>query len=133
MSNHNYSQYSNKNRNHNNNHNKPVTTTSAVPVEDVKAVKMESAEPVVLMGPIEVVQETVETVAMPETVTGVVVNCAKLNVREKPSIDAEVVCVLDVMSEFEIDVNKTTNDWYSICTAAGIEGYCMKKFVEAHL
>jgi SH3-like domain-containing protein len=81
----------------------------------------------------ELIQETVDTVTLPKTVSGVVVNCAKLNVREEPSADAEVVCVLDVMSEIRIDATKSDNEWFKICTASGVEGYCMRKFVDAYL
>lgn len=119
MSRHNYSQYSNKKRENN-------------PAE----VKMEhSPEPVVLMGPVvvEPAVETIKTVALPKTVEGVVVNCAKLNVREEPNIEAEIICVLDVTSEIEIDVENSTIGWFKICTATGIEGYCMRKFVDARL
>lgn len=43
-------------------------------------------------------------------VIGVVTDCLKLNIREKPSKDSN-------------------DDWYAVCTATGIEGFCMKKFV----
>ena len=112
--NHNYSQYSNKNHKHNNNQNKPKT-----PV-------IEPAQPVT-------VKETVETAPIPETVEGVVVGCAKLNVRAEANLFSDVVCVLDASSEMTIDVNKSNREWFYICTAAGIEGYCMRKYVEAHL
>lgn len=29
----------------------------------------------------------------------------------------------------EIYENSVLDDWYAVCTAAGIEGFCMKKFV----
>ena len=117
--NHNYSQYSAK---------KPATPNQQTvkPVAPVEAVKpVEPVKPVM-------VNETVETVALPETVPGAVVGCAKLNVRAEASLFADVVCVLDTVSEFEIDVNKSTGDWFYVYTAAGAEGYCMRKFVKAH-
>lgn len=144
MSKHNYSQYSNKKKN-NKNYNdhttdadvtvsstklcfEPVTTSDKViPVSEVK-MEVESEIPA-----IEIVQETVDTVALPEMVEGVVVDCLKLNIRAEPSVDAEVVCVLDVMSEVKIDVAKSTRDWFKVSTAIGAEGYCMRKFVDAYL
>lgn len=113
---HNYSQYSNKKKAKN-------------PDAPVDKVKMED-EPVVIMGPI-VTSPVVEPKV--ETVEGVVVNCAKLNVRTEPSIDGDVVCVLDVTSEIEINLDKSTREWFNICTASGVEGYCMRKFVDACL
>lgn len=130
MSNHNYTQYSNKN------HENKVT--SANPVDTVFVTGMQVAEPVVnnvetTVPNVEVVKETVKTVSLPETVEGVVVGCAKLNVRAEANLFSNVVCVLNAQSEIQIDVNKSNNDWFYICTATGIEGYCMRKYVEAHL
>jgi hypothetical protein len=81
----------------------------------------------------ELVNETVETKPLPATVKGVVYGCSKLNVRAEASLFADIVCVMDVKSEVMIDVNKSDNEWFYVCTASGIEGYCLRKFVEAHL
>lgn len=111
---HNYSQYSVKKKN-----NKPA------PVNTAPEVKME-VKPVLM-------EETVDTVTLPKTVEGVVVDCAKLNVRAEPSINADIVCVLDVTSEIEINVDQSNDEWFKICTAIGAEGYCMRKFVKAYM
>lgn len=120
MSKHDYSKYSNKKRE------SKIDVDPDVLVED---------EPVVVTGPIEIkpVQETVDTVILPKTVTGVVANCARLNIRVAPNSLADVVCVLEVNSEFEINMSKSTDEWFSICMATGVEGYCMRKFVDARL
>lgn len=143
MSKHNYSQYSNKKN----------KATNRPEIDDIKTNVIET-EPVVQPEPVvtepavqpkvevpeapkpvqpKLVEETVETVSLPEMVEGVVVNCAKLNVRSEPSITASIVCVLDAMSEIEIDVAKSNDEWFKICTAIGAEGYCMRKFVDAYL
>lgn len=126
MSKHNYSQYSDKKKT--NNQPKPNKAAEPINTPVIKA----SLAPEVKME-VELVQETVETATLPKDVTGVVVNCAKLNVREEPSVDAEVVCVLDVMSEIKIDATKSNNQWLKVYTGTGIEGYCMRKFVDARL
>lgn len=108
---HNYTQYSNK----------PKATVSEVKMESIPELTP------------NLVQETVETKTLPAMVEGVVSGCAKLNVRSDASLFADVVCTLDVMSEIMIDVNKSTKDWLYICIATGVEGYCMKKFVDARL
>lgn len=132
MSNHNYSQYSNKKNNNNKKHNNPkpvqVAHKDDVIPEATSTIDLDVAQPNV-----NLVQETVGTVTLPEVVEGSVINCAKLNVRAEPNINAEIVCVLDVMSEIEIDVSKSTSEWLKICTATGIDGYCMRKFVDARL
>lgn len=131
MSKHNYSQYSNKNSNNNERTPRPNPKPVTLEVAEVKPVVIHE-EPVVTPTPV-IMEETVKTVTLPETVEGVVVNCGKLNVRENPSVDAEVVCVLDAMSEIEINISKSTKDWFHVCTAIGVEGYCMRKFIDARL
>ena len=69
----------------------------------------------------------VETEEKPKT--GKVVNCELLNVREQPNTNAEIVCMIKRNTEVEIDVTKSTSDFYKICIASGIEGFCMKKFI----
>ena len=82
----------------------------------VEAVVAEVAEPVVE-----------EVVAKP--VVGVVINCMKLNVRKKPQPNATILCEVKAASELVIDEAASTNDYYKVCTAAGVEGFCMKKYV----
>ena len=62
-------------------------------------------------------------------VIAVVTECLKLNIREKPSKDSRVVTVVTCLDELEIDMGDSNDDWYAVCTATGIEGFCMKKFV----
>ena len=125
MAKHNYSQYSNKKK----------TNISDISSNAVKMEVKHESEPEVLMGPMVItpVNETVDTVDIPKTVDGVVVNCVKLNVRAEANVDADILCVLNVMSEIKINVEKSTRDWFYVCTATGVEGYCMRKFVDAHL
>lgn len=149
MSNHNYSQYSNNKKKKSNNRNigtaaqaadnklKQEESVTIVEAEEIKmGTDVESLEPAVFMGPIEVLDpviETVETVTLPATVTGTVTGCSKLNVRAKPSTDSEVVTILNGDSEVAIDPARSTNEWLKITTAAGVEGFCMRKFVNAKL
>lgn len=126
LSKHNYSQYSDKK--------KPIDQTKPIKAYDPVDVPV-TKTPLVSEFKMEVkpVQETVKTTTLHSDVSGVVVNCAKLNVRSEPSVTSEVVCVLDVMSEIKIDAAKSDNQWLKVYTATGIEGYCMRKFVDAHL
>lgn len=130
---HNYTQYSNK----------PKSEVTEVKMEFIPKITTEiealghkdpvgEPDPIGMPG-VYLINETVETKSLPEMVEGVVSGCAKLNVRSDASLFADVVCTLDVMSEIMININKSTKDWLYVCTATGIEGYCMKKFVDAHL
>ena len=61
--------------------------------------------------------------------SGVVANCQSLNVRSEANTDAEVVSSLRVGSNVTIDEENSTEDFFKICTAAGIDGYCMKQYI----
>lgn len=119
---HNYTQYSNKNHASNMNEkteDTPNLKTPEVKMDNVPAVKL--------------VDEQVKTVVLPKTVEGMVVGCARLNVRAEANLFSDVICTLNAQSEIEINVEKSDNEWFYICTASGLEGYCMRKYVEAHL
>ena len=127
MSKHNYSQYSNKN----------TATVEETVVEETAVVEEAVVEETTVeVAPVEPVAEVEsgkkrnKPATKPETVKGVVTGCMKLNIRLKPNVNSEPVCVVDVNSELKIDANKSNKDWYSVYTSAGVEGYCMRKFVE---
>ena len=115
---HNYTQYSKKNE---------ETYVAPEVTEVVETV--ETAEQAVMPE----VTETVEAVTVPELVTGTVANCSKLNVRVKPDATADVLCVINAATELEINVNESTPEWFRVITATGVEGYCMRKFIDANL
>ena len=128
MSKHNYTQYSNKQKNVNADNAKQAQKPKQA--DKAPETKSDAVQPKPV---VKSVQETVETVTLPKTVKGVVYNCAKLNVRENCIDDSPIVCVLDAKSEIEIDVKKSTDQWFYIYTAIGAEGYCMKQYVEARM
>ena len=68
-----------------------------------------------------------EQVAVTVTQKGVVNGCEKLNVRTNPTIDSEVVCVIN--KNDEVIIEEALGDWYSVTTKDGDEGYCMSKFI----
>lgn len=75
----------------------------------------------------ETEEETVEQ--QPEPVYGVIHNCAKLNVRKAPSADAEIVCVLNEGTEVRVYEDQSTDEWYNVTHASGVEGFCMKQYI----
>lgn len=62
-------------------------------------------------------------------ITGVVTDCTKLNVRGQASPDADVLTTIPALTEVVIDINASTDGFYKICTAAGVEGFCMRKYI----
>lgn len=72
--------------------------------------------------------EELDNTSTKETL-GVVTDCQFLNIRTSPDIDSQIVCREPALSELIVDLNKSTADWYNVCTVAGVSGFCMKKFV----
>ena len=58
-----------------------------------------------------------------------VVTAVRLNIRSAPSTTAKVVAVVPIFTELLIDPEEI-DEWYKVCTASGIEGFCMKEFIE---
>lgn len=131
MSKHDYTKHSNKNNKHENKSRIERKFESAD--EMVEALNNQKPEvvdsiPVVVSKP-EVVTPIVPEVEAPKNL-GKVVDCVKLNVREEPSTKASVVFEIPVGSTVFIDETCSTDEFYKICTEHGVEGYCMKKFIE---
>lgn len=127
---HNYSQYSKNNKNEINEEAvNEIEETSAVVENTIDTTVESTVEPEITATP----EPTVESDVPPIPVVGTVINCAKLNVRAKPLADAAVLCVLDANSEIEVRVEKSTNEWVNVITAAGIEGFCMRRFMKVDL
>lgn len=75
-----------------------------------------------------VVENTTESVE-PSTVLGVVTECVKLRVRSTPEIADNVLAEIILASEVLVDLKESTDEFYKITTEAGVEGYCMKQYI----
>lgn len=68
-----------------------------------------------------------------EPVRGVVANCLRLSILEYPDENAPVLgsvpALTEVMVEPSDEVDYEFSDYYKICTATSLEGYCLKKFI----
>lgn len=73
-----------------------------------------------------------EPTTLEEPVLAIVHQCHTLNVREEPDKDAAIVCSIQCLTEVMVDENESTDEFYKIYTASGIEGYCMKKYISVH-
>lgn len=58
----------------------------------------------------------------------IVVNCNRLNVREKPSMDSAILCVLN-NSETML-VEDIVDGWAHVYTEFGIEGYIVEEYIK---
>ena len=104
-------------------------------VTEVITTEVENPE-IPTIGYSEVIEELdlkVEEPKVEELKTGKVTGCTKLNVRKKADKDADVLAIIDCNKEVTVNLSDSTEEFYKICTPAGIEGYCMKKFVDARL
>lgn len=73
--------------------------------------------------------ETTKIATKHEKTEGTVSNCTQLNIRKEPSETSEVIMVVSSHDKLMIELDESTDDWFKVCTAAGIEGFCMKKYV----
>lgn len=68
-----------------------------------------------------------EPVAAP--IDGVVSGCTSLYVRSEPTVDSEPLGTIKCDTKVRIYESESTDDFYSVCTETGLEGFCMKKFI----
>ena len=81
----------------------------------------------------EPVDQPVEESPKKETKVGIVVNCEKLNLRRTPLKDsdgANIITELLPGIAVLIDENESTPNFYKVITEDGLEGYCMRQFIE---
>lgn len=82
---------------------------------------------------VEPVDQPVEEAPKKETKVGIVANCEKLNLRRSPLKDsngANIITVLLPGVAVVIDEDESTPDFYKVTTETGLEGYCMRRFIE---
>lgn len=65
----------------------------------------------------------------PEMIFGAVTDCAKLNVRKAPNANAPIICTIPRNTEVEVFFEESTDEFYKVLTASGIEGFCMAKYI----
>ena len=59
---------------------------------------------------------------------GVVANCSKLNLREKPNLNAGVITILNL--DTELLIMEIVDGWVNVCTPEGLEGYVMEEYIK---
>lgn len=84
---------------------------------------LDDSDEIVENEPVEKIEETVCEI------TGVVTDCHKLNIRERPDKNSEVVTIVNCLEKLTIYPDASTDDWYAVRTASGIDGFCMKKYI----
>lgn len=61
---------------------------------------------------------------------GVVVNCQKLNVRNAARNTAKVIGTISCNTAVVIDMEKSSDTFYKIRTEKGLEGFCMRSYIQ---
>ena len=77
----------------------------------------------------EVKEPVIGVVEVKRPMIGVVVECSSLNIRSKTSINSEIIATVKAGTELLINEDESVSEWYKVCTEAGIEGFCMRKYV----
>ena len=81
----------------------------------------------------EPADQPVEESPKKESKVGIVANCEKLNLRRSPLKDsdgANIITELLPGVAVVIDEDESTPNFYKVITEAGLEGYCMRQFIE---
>ena len=135
--NHNYTNYSNKNI-ANNQEAADAVEEKVANEEQVVEEKVANEEQAVEE---KVVNESQQNISDPESdidvaandetseLIGYVTDCVKLNVREAASKDSNVLCEIILNSKVIVDEENSTDDFYKVTTETGVEGYCMKQYI----
>ena len=119
----------------------PITETE-VNTEVTVAEETPIVEEVITAG-LNQVEENVQTEETESTVNevneessiegtiGIVSGAERLYVRKEPVAGSDAICTINKDSKVQIDLKGTEpeNDFYKVVTSEGIEGYCMKKFI----
>ena len=81
----------------------------------------------------EPVEQPVEEAPKKESKVGIVANCEKLNLRRSPLKDsdgANIITELLPGVAVVIDEDESASNFYKVITEDGLEGYCMRQFIE---
>lgn len=62
-------------------------------------------------------------------IDGEVCNCSRLNIRRNPTLDSDVVSIVDAGVKIRIDKAIPLPGWSHVITEDGVEGYCIYKYV----
>lgn len=75
--------------------------------------------------------KSVQDDTQPDEVSiGTVSNCARLNVRKSPRLNATVVQIIDDGAKVQVLTGFENKEFYKVITANGVRGFCMKKFIK---
>ena len=64
-----------------------------------------------------------------EPLVGIVFDFKNINIREQPVGVADFLGTFPADSEVLIDESDSTSEFYKVCAASGLEGFCMKKYI----
>lgn len=57
------------------------------------------------------------------------VSAEKIYLRQGPGKDKKDIAVLNRGEELLVDLIKSTDEWFNVCTVTGVEGFVMKSLV----
>ena len=77
----------------------------------------------------EVIVPSIENNVENNEVIGKISGFEKLYVRKEASKDSEPVGIVTDKDDLSIDVAHSTDNFYKVITSNGLEGYCIKQFI----
>lgn len=97
-------------------------------MEDIKK-KFDRDNPVITKSSDEAVKAAEVNVSPPAIFEGTVTNCLSLNLRAEPKADARVLAELKALDKITVNLDKSTDEFYSVRSSSGVKGYCMRQFI----
>lgn len=61
--------------------------------------------------------------------TFAIVKCERLNLRELPNTESNILCILERGTRLEL-LDESNSVFFKVVNSYGVEGYCMRDFVE---
>ncbi len=68
-------------------------------------------------------------VMVSSVIEGTVTNCLSLNLRAEPKTEARILAELTALDKVTVNMDKSTDEFYSVRSSSGVNGYCMRKFI----
>lgn len=60
---------------------------------------------------------------------GIIAGCVNTEILYEPKPYSEIKCLVNSLTDIIVDIDKSTEEYYFICTSSGIEGFCHRKYV----
>lgn len=97
-------------------------------MEDTKKI-FDKNNPAIPKSGEEEIKATGASVTPAVILEGTVANCLSLNLRAEPKSDARILSELKALDKVTVNMDKSTDEFFSVRSHSGMKGYCMRQFI----